>query len=210
MSSSSLVLAGDKETFWLAFELASFPYNFVKHYAGAIGSQQSSSEEEFCSEHPFHVFDAPAEHLSLHLRDVPVEDLVSDSSSSAPEAAVDTSTLPGGVKNLALRSSSQSKRGKPAWFNGSLAANKMRSQDAFIKPTGWAMQGHWEFTEETETWCMRNFTARPMSDFGLGKTIEELVGTAKGALEEARKVVPPRPQKAKVKAVDEAEAVEAS
>ncbi|UZJ55665.1 hypothetical protein CBS101457_004985 [Exobasidium rhododendri] len=48
---------GDKETFWLAFELANFPYYMVQHFAGGIGSEKSEHFDGFCPDHPLHFFD---------------------------------------------------------------------------------------------------------------------------------------------------------
>ncbi|UZJ57608.1 hypothetical protein CBS101457_006928 [Exobasidium rhododendri] len=59
------VFWGDKETFWLAFELAQIPYHFVSHYAGAIGSEEATHGKGFCSEHPLHFFDKEEDESAL-------------------------------------------------------------------------------------------------------------------------------------------------
>lgn len=52
MSDLLVLNVGDKESYWLAFELAGFPYHFVEHYAGGIGNDPHLGH--FCSDHPFH------------------------------------------------------------------------------------------------------------------------------------------------------------
>lgn len=52
---------GDKESYWLAFELAGLPYYMVNHSCGAIGQEHfynAAQNTGFCSEHPLHFFDA--------------------------------------------------------------------------------------------------------------------------------------------------------
>lgn len=53
---------GDKETFWIAFELSGVPYTFDKLYAGSIGSVNWASDlyqeleaVELCSKHMLHM-----------------------------------------------------------------------------------------------------------------------------------------------------------
>jgi len=131
------VFWGDKESFWLAFELAQIPYYFVSHYAGAIGSEHASHGEGFCSEHPLHFFDDEG----------------------------DTSLL-----------------GKPAWFNGGLLDVKKHSADRYLNATAWAMKGEWEFLEESEVWCIRNYTRGDMTEHHMDNKLQSLVS---GALDAA-------------------------
>ena len=57
------VFWGDKETFWLAFELAELAYHFVPGYAGAIGTHTTiDGRDDFCSEHPLHMIAGPHPH----------------------------------------------------------------------------------------------------------------------------------------------------
>jgi hypothetical protein len=53
------VFWGDKESYWLAFELAGFPYYFVEHYAGGVGSDPWNGQ--FCSDHPLHFIPEPSD-----------------------------------------------------------------------------------------------------------------------------------------------------
>lgn len=51
---------GDKESYWLSFELSGFPYYMVNHSCGAIGREHATyadANQGFCSEHPLHFFD---------------------------------------------------------------------------------------------------------------------------------------------------------
>jgi hypothetical protein len=60
------IFYGDKETFWLPFELAGLPYHFSRYWAGAIGPEHAAHSEGFCSDHILHFFEAPYATAPLH------------------------------------------------------------------------------------------------------------------------------------------------
>ncbi|PWN43535.1 hypothetical protein IE81DRAFT_322392 [Ceraceosorus guamensis] len=169
---------GDKETFWLAFELAGFQYFFVKHYAGAIGREHAAHAEGFCSEHPFHVFDAPGtiisdgSHAASNLTQAKAE--AEAAASALLMADVENQDPKSTAVQLARK---EARKVKPAWFNGSLLELKKISRELYISPTAWAIDGQWEFLEDSELWCLRNYTAMPMSEHGLDRNIQQLIST---------------------------------
>lgn len=53
------IFYGDKETFWIAFELSGMPHHFSPYFAGAVGPERAVHLDGFCSDHILHFFDAP-------------------------------------------------------------------------------------------------------------------------------------------------------
>ena len=53
-----MMLAGDKESFWMAFELAGVPYRFSDGYSSSIGHttvDHETGEVKLCSTHALHL-----------------------------------------------------------------------------------------------------------------------------------------------------------
>lgn len=147
---------GEKESFWLAFELTHQPYSFNKQYGGTIGAEYSPHVDGFCSDHLLHFISDIQEHSIVpkihHRRD----------------AAVQSYGIP---------------TGKPAWINGSLRRNKLRLSKEMLYPQEsiWAVDGWWEWMAEEQTFCLRNYTRQPLSSYGLQDTLTKLVTVAEKA-----------------------------
>lgn len=143
------VFWGDKESYWLAFELAGFPYYFVDHYSGGISvGGQHSGAHDLCSDHPLHFL---------------------GNSGTGEEAP-----SPGSMQ----RKEQIRRLGRPAWFNGSLLVSKSTGSNTFLANTTWAVDGEWDFAEQTERWCLQAKTVGTMDDFGLSDTFARLVAAA--------------------------------
>ncbi|PWN36436.1 uncharacterized protein FA14DRAFT_186668 [Meira miltonrushii] len=143
---------GEKESFWLAFELTHQPYSFNKQYGGTIGAEYSPHVDGFCSDHLLHFISDIQEHSiasKFHRRD----------------AAVQSFGIP---------------TGRPAWINGSLRRNKLRLSKEMLYPAEsiWAVDGWWEWMAEEQTFCLRNYTRQPLSSYGLQDTLTKLVSVA--------------------------------
>lgn len=151
---------GDKESFWLAFELAGFPYHMVSHHAGLIGDEHAEfAQGHFCTDKPLHFFDQNEEAFK-----------------KGDYAAVTDPTNTN--KTLGL----------PAWFNGSLRANKHHylSEDTMmdVGRSIWAIDGDWDWNQSGSCLCLHNYTRGRMSDYGLDLTVGRLaqVGNAASRL----------------------------
>jgi hypothetical protein len=148
------VFWGDKETYWLAFELSGIPYYFVEHYAGGLGNE--ADDGQFCSDHPLHFL---------------------------PESTSDGSILEGLTKLKDGEEVKKGRPGRPAWFNGSLLKNKGLSGTKFIEETEWAVDDKWIFLEDLERWCLpsANYSGSSLGTLGRETIIAELVDTAREA-----------------------------
>ncbi len=80
--------------------------------------------------------------------------------------------------------------GRPAWFNGGILDVKVLSDEIYIQPNSFTLDGAWEFLFEEEKWCIRNYTQGNMNDFGLNKTIEDIKGIARKAEDQFRVKIP--------------------
>jgi hypothetical protein len=153
---------GDKETFWLAFELAKFPYYMNNHGAGSLGSDDDVDKtKEFCVEHPLHFFEGPKGSPTL------------ENMKENPPLPLDQRPL--------LR---------PAWLNGSMRKNKInRTSKQFIEVEKaiWSMDGIWIWGEEEKLNCQRDFTRHKMDEFNLYSLFVELQRTAKAAEDKAQR-----------------------
>ncbi|UZJ55678.1 hypothetical protein CBS101457_004998 [Exobasidium rhododendri] len=152
------VFWGDKESYWLAFELAGFDYYFVDLYAGGLGNEPL--EGQFCSDHPLHFLPPDA---------ISESDAQKISSSDSDAVAEDAATQEG--------------QGRAAWFNGSLLANKGRNETEYLQETSWAVDGSWEFHEASEKWCMPNatYSGTALVPPQRHQLLEELIDAAKAA-----------------------------
>jgi hypothetical protein len=154
------VFWGDKESYWLAFELADIPYYFVDHYAGSIGSaidnstlssQDGSTPYIIASEHPLHFFRTEGSTIDA-ISDIPQDD----------------------DDNLA-------RIGQPIWFNGGLLRMKHEDEREYLRPDAWGLLGEWNFNETTELWSFSATHNGTMEKFRLGEKVKKLVEIAEKA-----------------------------
>lgn len=80
--------------------------------------------------------------------------------------------------------------GRPAWFNGGILDVKVRSDEIYIHPNTFTLDGEWEFLFEEEKWCIRNYTKGDMQQFDLTGRIDEIKGIAKKAEDHFRTRIP--------------------
>lgn len=160
------VFWGDKESYWLAFELADIPYYFVDHYAGGIGvtmappnttDEQVATEDEagvktyISSEHPLHFY-----RLEGSTADA-VSDILLDDGDELARA------------------------GQPIWFNGGLLEKKHASETEYLKADAWGLLGKWHFNEETELWSFNATHKGTMDQFDLAVKLRRLTKMARHA-----------------------------
>lgn len=88
--------------------------------------------------------------------------------------------------------------GRPAWFNGGILDVKVLSDEIYIQPNAYTLDGAWEFLFDQEKWCIRNYTKGDMKQFDLTDRIDEIKGIAKKAEDLFRSKIP------KVKSAKEA------
>lgn len=88
--------------------------------------------------------------------------------------------------------------GRPAWFNGGILDVKVLSDEIYIQPNAFSLDGAWEFQFEEEKWCIRNYTLGNMREFDLSDRIEEIKTIARTAEDKFRSKIP------KVKSVKQA------
>ncbi|MCO5585475.1 hypothetical protein L7F22_039408 [Adiantum nelumboides] len=153
---------GDKESFWLAFELARLPYYMNNHGAGNLGSKHHlKSPDEFCGEHPLHFFEAPE---------------------GSP-------VLPG-MEETPKPPAHQRPLSKPAWINGSLRNNKYGggSSHKMLDPdhTIWSMDGTWYYSGQAGALCQSNYTEHGLGEFGLYDRVKSIVKAGGDAEKKAK------------------------
>lgn len=150
---------GDKESYWLAFELAGIPYYFVDHYAGGVGNDPWQGQ--FCSDHPLHFLPELSE-------EAPIDEVIFKSDKG---------------DSMEQTSTKKKRPGRPAWFNGSLMENKGKSGTTFMKQTAWAVDSPWIFLEDLERWCLpnSNYSGDSLESLGKDTLLNELIDAAKEA-----------------------------
>jgi hypothetical protein len=153
---------GDKESFWLAFALSQQPYHFNQRYGGTIGSEFSPHADGFCSDHLLHLIDDTGDSAGPFLR----WQRGGQSAGQTPSDDNDPEITP--------------HVGRPAWINGSLRRNKLRSSKEFLIPqdTIWATEGWWEWDYDAQTFCLRDYVRQTLSDRDL-RTLKDLVQEAR-------------------------------
>ncbi|ETS61646.1 hypothetical protein PaG_04140 [Moesziomyces aphidis] len=184
---------GDKETFWLAFEFSRFPYYFVPRYAQAIGSARVRTK----AERQAAIAAAKAkkakaegkveEHDSLadaqdDGSEGEVEELCSEHPLHFLGADVEDNNGDGEVDAMTL--------GRPAWFNGGILDSKVDSDEVYIAPNAFTLDGSWEFLFDEERWCIRNYTRGNMDQFHLTPRIDEIKAVAAKAEAHFRAKIP--------------------
>lgn len=246
---------GDKESFWLAFELSQFPYYFVPRYAQAIGTTKMvtrAEKLERAAKAKAKVDKAKAEEeakkagaAKLVRRDAADAEKVvhfDEAGDVIPAAKPEANPFKQGVqpgetqpqlddKTLKAANPSASDLeeeeefcsehplhflgadmedhdgdgmldamtlGRPAWFNGGILDVKTRSDEVYINPNTFTLDGAWEFLFDEETWCIRNYTKGDLKQFDLTERINEISAIAKRADDRFRAKIP-KPQKKKSK-----------
>ena len=80
--------------------------------------------------------------------------------------------------------------GRPAWFNGGILDVKVLSDEIYIQPNAYTLDGAWEFLFDEEKWCIRNYTKGDMKQFDLTDRIDEIKGIARKAEDRFRAKIP--------------------
>ncbi|SNX84760.1 uncharacterized protein MEPE_03469 [Melanopsichium pennsylvanicum] len=145
----------------------------VARPANDLVSPDSASTKESSSDMAEEEEEFCSEH-PLHFLGADVDDLNHD-------GQIDTMTL-----------------GRPAWFNGGILDVKVLSDEIYIQPNAFTLDGAWEFLFEEERWCIRNYTKGNIKEFDLTDRIDEIKSIAKKAEDGFRAKIP------KVKSVKEA------
>lgn len=202
---------GDKESFWLAFELSRFPYYFVPRYAQAIGTTRrvTKAEKRAAAAAAKAKAEKAKKAEAAHAgevdkagepeKDHPLVPATLEEDSSADDldeeeefcsehplhflgADVEDQNGDGVVDAMTL--------GRPAWFNGGILDVKVLSDEIYIKPNAYTLDGDWEFLFDEEKWCMRNYTKGDLHQFDLAERIEEIKVVARKAEDKFRSKIP--------------------
>ncbi|CDR98851.1 hypothetical protein [Sporisorium scitamineum] len=196
---------GDKESFWLAFELSQFPYYFVPRYAQAIGTTKMvtrGEKLERAAKAKAKVEKAKAEEeakkagaAKIARRDAEKVVQFDEAGDVIPDAKIEENPFKEGVqpgetkpklddKTLKAANPSASDLeeeeefcsehplhflgadmedhdgdgvhdamtlGRPAWFNGGILDVKTISDEVYINPNAFTLDGAWEFLFDEET-----------------------------------------------------------
>ncbi|KAJ9475161.1 Alpha-1,3-mannosyltransferase MNT3 [Pseudozyma hubeiensis] len=271
---------GDKETFWLAFEFANFPYYFVPRYAQAIGTTRRVSPaekleraakakakaekakakeeaekakkggKEAAAEAPKEVkadaknpvvksdekkaaAGAEVVHFDEAGDALPAADPVDNPFKEGilpgepePEPLQPPSSHDDDLTPSIVASTSEEEEefcsehplhflgadiednngdgvadamslGRPAWFNGAILDTKTISDEVYINPNAFSLDGTWEFLFDEEQWCMRNYTLGNIRQFDLTDRIDEIKSIAKNAELKFHAKIPKLPKKVK-------------
>ncbi|TKY86399.1 hypothetical protein EX895_004548 [Sporisorium graminicola] len=241
---------GDKESFWLAFELSQFPYYFVPRYAQAIGTTKMVTRAEKlkrAAKAKAKVEKAKAEEKAkkagaakkIVKRDAAKVVEFDEAGDVIPAAKVEKNPFKQGVQpgetkpkldDKTLKDANPSESdleeeeefcsehplhflgadkedhdgdgvldtmtlGRPAWFNGGILDVKTLSDDVYINPNAFTLDGAWEFLFDEETWCIRNYTKGDINQFDLSERIQEFSAIAKRAEDKFRAKIPKPPKK---------------
>ena len=87
--------------------------------------------------------------------------------------------------------------GRPAWFNGGILDVKSISDEVYIQPNAFTLEGAWEFLFDEEQWCIRNYTLGDLKQFDLTDRIDEIKSIAKKAEDKFHAKIPKLPKKVK-------------
>ncbi|CBQ72350.1 conserved hypothetical protein [Sporisorium reilianum SRZ2] len=250
---------GDKESFWLAFELSQFPYYFVPRYAQAIGTTKMvtrAEKLERAAKAKAKVEKAKAQEeakkagaAKIVRRDAEQVVQFDEAGNVIPAAKVEKNPFKEGVQpgetkpkldDKVLKAANPSASdleeeeefcsehplhflgadtqdhdgdgmhdaitlGRPAWFNGGILDVKTVSDDVYINPNAFTLDGAWEFLFDEETWCIRNYTKGDIQQFDLTGRIAEISAIARKADDRFRAKIPKPPKKKADKKVDKKE-----
>jgi hypothetical protein len=137
---------GDKESFWMAFELADIPYYMVNHSCGAIGREHVEGSDPikgFCTEHPLHFFDA--QHDGEGLPDP------NDNNRTLGKPA----WFNGSIRNN-------------KYHKAEVMLLDPTDDTIFV------MNGTWTYYDETRGWCLTDYKRFGIHEYNLGVTLGKL------------------------------------
>lgn len=135
---------GDKESFWMAFELADFSYYMVNKSCGAIGQEHveyADPKQGFCTEHPLHFFD-------------------SQHGEGLPDPAGNNRTL---GKPAWFNGSLRLNK-----YNGDKKLLDPTDDTIFV------MNGTWTYYDETRRWCLTDYKRFGIHEYNLGVILGRL------------------------------------